>query len=105
MVRFQFLRSAAIALGAYGVLGLFIAAAMLVVGITTFGQVTSLQRTLESERLALVQSIRTVSGTLRDTAGATSDFQRSIDNARGAADQASKLANNSAGSFRDLGTG
>jgi len=104
MFRYQFLRSAAIALGMYGVLGLFIAAAMLIVGITTFGQVITLQTTLESERVALVQSIRTVSGTLRDTAATTSDFQKSIDNARGAADQASRLTNDSAGTFRGLGT-
>ena len=104
MVRYRFLRSSAVALGAYGVLGLFISAAMFVVGTSTFGQVTSLQKTLESERVALVQSIRTVSGTLHDTAGATADFKRSIDSARGAADQASRLANESAGSFRDMGT-
>ncbi len=103
MVRYRFLRSAAVALGAYGVLGLFISAAMLSVGTTMFGQVTSLQKNLESERVALVQSIRTVSGTLHDTAGATGDFKRSIDSARGAADQASKLANDSAGTFRDMG--
>jgi hypothetical protein len=103
MFRYRFLRSAAIALGLYGVLGMFIAAAMLVVGISTFNQVTTLQGTLESERLALVQSIRTVSATLHDTAGATSDFQKSIDNARAAANQASGLANDSAGTFRDLG--
>jgi hypothetical protein len=77
---------------------------MLVVGISTFGQVAGLQRTLESERLSLVQSIRTVSATLRDTAGATVNFQQSISDARGAADRASKLANDSAGTFRDLGT-
>ena len=104
MFRYRFLRSAAIALGLYGVLGLFIAAAMLVVGISTFAQVITLQTTLESERVALVRSIRTVSGTLRDTSAATSDFQKSIDNARGAADQASSLANTSAGTFRGLGT-
>jgi hypothetical protein len=104
MFRYRFLRSAAVALGAYGVLGLFIASAMLVVGTTTFGQVTSLQATLESERVALVQSIRTVSGTLHDTAGATTDFQRSIESARSSADQASKLANDSAGTFRDMGS-
>jgi len=104
MFRYQFLRSAAIALGMYGVLGLLIAAAMLIVGITTFGQVITLQTTLESERVVLVQSIRTVSGTLRDTAASTSDFQKSIDNARGAADQASRLTNDSAGTFRGLGT-
>jgi hypothetical protein len=85
------------------VLGLVIASAMLVVGSTTFAQVASLQTTLESERVALVQSIRTVSATLHDTAGATTDFQHSIDSARGAADQASKLANDSAGTFREMG--
>jgi hypothetical protein len=105
MVRYRFLRSAAIALCVYGALGLAIATAMVVVGISTFGQIASLQRTLESERQALVQSIRTVSGTLSDTAGATTGFQQSIDSARGAADQASKLANASAGTFRQLATG
>jgi hypothetical protein len=104
MVRYRFLRSAAVALCAYGVLGLFISVAMLVVGSTTFGQIQTLQATLENERVALVKSIRTVSGTLQDTAGATADFKRSIDSARGAADQASRLANDSAGSFRDMGT-
>jgi hypothetical protein len=103
MVRYRFLRSAAVALGAYGVLGLFIGVAMLVLGTTTFGQVEALQATLENERVALVTSIRTVSTTLHDTAGATADFKRSIDSARGAADQASKLANDSAGTFRDMG--
>ena len=82
MFGYRFLRSAAIALSAYGLLGLAIAAAMLVVGISSFGQVTSLQKTLESERVSLVQSIRTVSGTLHDTAGATTNFQQSIDGAR-----------------------
>jgi uncharacterized phage infection (PIP) family protein YhgE len=103
MVRYRFLRSAAIALCAYGVLGLAIAAAMLLVGISTFTQVASLQHTLESERLSLVQSIRTVSATLHDTAGATTGFQQSIDQARAAADQASSLTNTSAGTFRELG--
>src|SRR6266851_2578103 len=103
MFGYRFLRSVAVALGAYGVLGLFIGAAMLSVGMTTFGQVTTLQATLENERVALVKSLRTVSGTLQDTAGATADFKRSIDSARGAADQASRLANDSAGSFRDMG--
>src|SRR5437879_6346494 len=55
MVSYRFLRSAAVALSAYGVLGLFISAAMLVVGTTTFGQVEKLQATLENERVALVQ--------------------------------------------------
>src|ERR1051325_3942793 len=104
MFRYRFLRSAAVALGAYGVIGLIIAAAMLVVGISTFNQVASLQRTLEAERTSLVQSIRTVSGTLHDTAGATTHFQQSINQARSAADQASSLANSSASTFRGLST-
>src|SRR5260370_26349249 len=103
MVRYRFLRSAAVALALYGGLGLFIGAAMLVVGTTTFGQIQALQATLENERVALVLSIRTVSSTLHDTAGATADFQRSIDSARGAADQASRLANDSAGALPHMG--
>jgi hypothetical protein len=103
MFRYRFLRSAAVALVLYGVLGLGIAAAMVVVGYSTFNQVATVSTTLERERAALVQSIRTASGTLRDTAVATSDFQRSLDTARGAADQASTLANESAGTLRDLG--
>jgi small basic protein len=102
MIRYRFLRTAAVALELYGILGLAIAAAMLVVGISTFNQVATLQRTLDQERAALVQSIRTVSGTVRDTAGATSDFQKSIDNARTSADTASQLANSTAGTFRSL---
>jgi hypothetical protein len=103
MFRYRFLRSAAVALGLYGVLGLCIALAMLVVGTTTFGQMVTLQTTLESERVALVRSLRTVSTTLRDTAAATTDFRNSVDGARAAADQASRLANDSAGTFRDMG--
>jgi uncharacterized phage infection (PIP) family protein YhgE len=103
MFRYRFLRSAALALVAYGILGLAIATAMLVVGISTFSQVAALQRTLESERSSLVQSIKTVSATLHDTAGATTNFQQSIAQARAAADQASSLANSSAGTFRQLG--
>jgi hypothetical protein len=102
MFGYRTLRSAAIALGAYGIFGLCIAVAMLIVGISTFGQVAGLQKTLESERSSLVQSIRTVSTTLHDTAGATTNFQHSIDSARAAADRASALANDSAGTFRDM---
>jgi hypothetical protein len=105
MVRYRFLRSAAIALGVYGVLGLTIAVAMLLVGVSTFERLTSLEKTLESERLSLVQSIHTVSSTLKDTSSATTNFQQSIDTARGTADTASKLANASAGTFRQMGLG
>jgi hypothetical protein len=104
MFGYRFLRSAAIALEAYGVLGIFISVAMLVVGHSTFDNVASLQRTLESERMALVNAIQTASATLRDTAGASTEFEGSVGNARNASDQASTLANNSAGTFRDLGS-
>ena len=62
MFQTRYMWSAALALGAYGVFGLVIAAAMLIVGYSTFNQVASLQQTLESERLTLVQSIRTAAG-------------------------------------------
>jgi hypothetical protein len=96
------LRSAGIALMLYGVLGLGTAVAMLVVGTTTFNQITALQTTLERERSSLVRSIRTASTTLKDTASATGNFQTSIDGARSSADGASKLANDTAGTFREL---
>ena len=105
MFRFSFLRTAAIALEVYGILGLFITAALLVVGYSTFAQVSSLQGGLEAERASLVRSIRTVSTTLADTAASTTNFQRSIDGARAAADSASSLANQTAGTFRQLGRG
>jgi hypothetical protein len=105
MFRLGFLRTAAIALEIYGVLGLFITAALVVVGYSTFSQVSSLQGGLERERAALVQSIRTVSMTLADTAASTTNFQTSIDGARASADSASSLANQTAGTFRQLGHG
>jgi len=63
------------------------------------------QSTLESERAQLVGSLRTVSGTVKDTANSTNQFQSSIDGARNSADTASKLANDTAGTFRDLANG
>jgi hypothetical protein len=104
MLGYRALRAAAVALGLYGILGLLIGAAMLVVGATTFGRLATLSTTLERERTALVQSLRTASITLADTATTTKDFQTSLATARTASDQGSKLANDSAGNFRDLGT-
>jgi hypothetical protein len=103
MFGYRFLRLAAVALWVYGLLGVVVAGAMLMVGFAVFDQVTSLQKTFETQRTAVVQSVRSMSGTLRDTAAATSDFQHSIEGARGSADQASKLANDSAGTFRNMG--
>jgi hypothetical protein len=105
MFRYRFLRSAAIALALYGVLGVVIAAALLVVGVGTFRQVSELQQSLDSERVSLVQSIRTVSRTVADTAASTDDFTTSIEGARSSADAASNLANQTAGTFRQLASG
>lgn len=102
MFRTRFLAIAAIALGIYGILGMLIGVAMLVVGITTFSSIDTLSKTLEGERASLVRSIRTASGTLGDAGAATTNFQRSVQSARDAADQASGLANDSAGTFRDM---
>jgi hypothetical protein len=103
MFRSRFVRSAAVALFVYGVLGLLIAVAILVVGISLFTQASAAQKSLEAQRLSLLQSLRTASTTLRDTTSATANLQQSLDGARGAADQASALANTSAGTFRALG--
>jgi len=96
-------RSAAIALLVYGVLGLVITIVMLIVGLATFKQIDALQATVERQRASLVRSIRTVSATVKDTATTTSNFETSIGGARDSADAASKLANDTAGTFRDLG--
>ena len=96
MVGFRLVRAAALALGLYGILGVFVSAAMVIVGIWTFDQLVSLQATLETQRAAIVQSIRTVSGAVHDTGGATTDVRQSIDSAQSAANQASVLSNDSA---------
>jgi len=96
-------RSAAIALLVYGVLGLVTTIVMLIVGLATFKQIDALQATVERQRASLVRSIRTVSATVKDTATTTSNFETSIGGARDSADAASKLANDTAGTFRDLG--
>ncbi|HYW89055.1 MAG TPA: hypothetical protein VFB50_14870, partial [Chloroflexota bacterium] len=69
----------------------------------TFKQIDALQATVERQRASLVRSIHTVSATVKDTATTTSNFETSIGGARDSADAASKLANDTAGTFRDLG--
>ena len=103
VVGYRLLRGAAVALWLYGLLGLVVAAAMLVVWFSLFEQLSSLQKTVETQRAALVQSVRSTSTILKDSAAATADFQRSIDTAHSSADQASRLANDSAGTFRNMG--
>lgn len=102
MFGYRFLRTAAVALCLYGVLGLLTTVALVIVGSATFRQVDTLQATLERERGSLVRSIRLASSTIKDTATSTSNFQRSVDGARTSADTASKLANDTAGTFRDM---
>ena len=70
MLGYRTLRAAAIALGLYGALGLFIATAMLIVGRSTFDQVATLSATLERERAALVGWISTASVTLKNATSA-----------------------------------
>jgi len=96
------LRAASVALMLYGVLGLAIAVAMVVVAATTFDRIATLQASLERERGTLVTSLRTAATMLGDSANVTRSFQGSIDGARGSADTASKLANDTAGTFRDM---
>ena len=90
------------ALVLYGIIGILVSVVLLVVGSTTMGQIGTLQNTLEGERSSLVASIRAASKTLADTGTATNDFQTSISGARDSADTASKLANDTAGTFRDM---
>lgn len=99
----RFLRLAAAALSAYGILGLLVALGLLLAGGSALNQLLAVDRSLETQRVALVQSIRTAGTTLQDTVGATAGAQQSVQSASGAADQASKLANDSAGTFRELG--
>src|SRR4051812_38289639 len=95
-------RLAAAALLAYGFVGVVITLLVLVVGSAGLAQLGALQGTLEQERIALVRSIRTASSTVRDTATASGDIQISIARARDSADTASKLSNDTAGTFRSL---
>src|SRR5436309_342142 len=95
-------RTAGLALAMYGVLGLFIAASMLVVGWSAFDQLNQLQRSLDLQRQALSASIRTVSQTVADTANSGSDFQQTVDGARNSADTASKMAFQTSINFRAL---
>jgi hypothetical protein len=99
---YRFIRAAAFALIVYGALGVLVALSLIAIGATTFGQLAGLQNGLDGQRRSIVQSIRTVSGLVRDTADATADFRRSLDEARASADGASQLSNQAAGTFRQL---
>jgi hypothetical protein len=96
------LRTAAIALVLYGILGLCTAVAMVVVGSITFSRVATLQASLERERGNLVTALHTAASMLGNTANVTGSFQGSIDGARSSADTASRLANDTAGTFREM---
>jgi hypothetical protein len=96
------LRTAAIALVLYGILGLCTAVAMVVVGSITFTRVATLQASLERERGSLVAALHTAASALGNTANVTGSFQSSVDGARTSADTASRLANDTAGTFRDM---
>ena len=93
MFRYRFLRSAAFALAAYGVLGLFIGGAMLLVGYTAFDQVTRLSAALEREReieharRALLEE-RAESGERVEALGGFEQVRSSRDGRRGSLAQA-----------------
>lgn len=105
MFGYRFLRAAAVVLIVYGVLGLLLAITMVVVGSSTFANVQRLQRDLDQQRLALVVELRLASGTLATASAGSAGFQRSINQAQGAADTAASTAQNAAANFRELSTG
>lgn len=105
MRRRALLRTAAIALIFYGILGLFVAAAMALVGYVTFSELDRLRTALDGERGALVSTLRTVASTLGSSASATTGFESSIEGGRGSADTGSRLAFETSVSFRQLAQG
>lgn len=102
---YRFLRGAGVALIVYGLLGLLIATAMAVVGYTTIASVQRVQRDLDQQRLGLVTELRLASRTLATGAAATAGFQKSIDQARTAADTATQTSTAAATNFRELAAG
>jgi hypothetical protein len=102
MFRHRTVRAAALGLTIYGVLGILIVIALGVVGSRTFDEVSSLQGTLDMQRVALAQSVRTASRTIGDSAATSVEVQRSIDAAQASANTASQLAFNTSLSFREL---
>jgi hypothetical protein len=96
------LRLAALACCVYAVVAVVTAGALGVVGFTTAQRLAVVAESFEVQRDNLVQAMRTASAALRSSATATGNFRSSIDAASGAVDQASLLANDSAGTFRDL---
>jgi hypothetical protein len=100
----RLMRVAAIGLLLYSVLGLCTTVALVVIGASTFAQLERLHASLDLQRVALVETLRTAADTLGDSARATNEFQRSIDSAGRSADSASTLAGDTAVTFRELAT-
>jgi DNA-binding FrmR family transcriptional regulator len=102
MSRAAFGRLAGLALVLYGILGLFVALAVVVVGYSMFARVQDLARQLDSQRIAVASSLQTAAGTVHDTAAGMGSFQQTVGGAQQAADQASQLAFNTGISFRQM---
>ncbi len=99
---FTLARTAGVALAVYGVLGLAVAIAMVLLGSTLFDELERLREPIDRERGSLVQSLRAVSTTVGDAASATHELGVSVEAARASADMASQLAADTATSFREL---
>lgn len=96
------IRLAGIALIAYGLIGIFVGVFLAVVGAVTLREITELRAALERERGTLATSLRTVAHTVGDSASATGDFERSLAGARDSAEAASRLAFDTAATFRGI---
>lgn len=102
MYRALFLRTAGVALAFYGVIGIFVVAATVLVGTTAFSEIARSREVLNQERTRVVDSLRTLSRTFADASAATGNVQQSLNGARDSANSASRLAADTATSFRGL---
>lgn len=102
MYRALFLRTAGVALAFYGVIGIFVVAATVLVGTTAFSEIARSRVVFNRERTSVVDSLRTLSRTFADASAATGNFEQSLNGARDSANSASRLAADTATSFRGL---
>lgn len=102
MSRAAFGRLAGLALVLYGILGLFVALAVVIVGTIVFERVQDLAHQLDAERVAVANSLQTAANTVHDTSAGVGSFQQTIGGAQQAADQSSQLAFNTGVSFRQM---
>lgn len=102
MFRDGLIRLAGLTLATYGVIGLFVAGVLVLVGTSAFREVERAQAELDAERVRLVQGLERVSETFAATAEATTSFEGSLVGARASAEGAAALARDSAANFREV---